>query len=87
MLADEEIRKKAAFAVGGLTTAITGSNGFVNIFRSIVMAAGLATLSTEVASGFLRMFNLYTESRSEVENKKKQAQKNVMYYYFLAGKI
>ena len=87
VLADEEIRKKVAFAAGGLTTAITGSNGFVNIFRSVVMAAGLATLSTEAASGFLRTLNLYAESRSEVESKKKQAQKNVMYYYYLAGKL
>lgn len=90
VLADEEIRKKAGYAAAGLTTAITTSTNLFNVFevlRNLILVAGLATISKELATGFLKIANMYNQSRIEVKEKKDATGKNVMYYYYLASKL
>ena len=90
VLADEEIRKKAGYAAAGLTTAITTSTNLFNVIevlRHLILVAGLATISKELATGFLKIANMYNQSRIEVKEKKDATGKNVMYYYYLASKL
>ncbi len=90
VLADEEIRKKAGFAVAGLTTAITTSTDLFSVFdalKSLILVAGLAAISKEIATGFLKTADLFNRARIEVKEKKDEAGKNVMYYYYLASKL
>ena len=90
VLADEEMRKKAGFAAAGLTTAITTSTdlfGVFDVMKSLILAAGLATISKEIATGFLKTADLFNQARIEVKEKKDEAEKNVMYYYYLAFKL
>lgn len=90
VLADEEIRKKAGYAVAGLTTAITTStnlSGVFDVLRNFILVAGLATVSAEAATGFLKIANMYNQARIEVKEKKDATGKNVMYYYYLASKL
>lgn len=87
VLADEEIRKKAGLAVGGLATAITTSSSLSGFLRNLLLAMSIATFSTEAATTFFKIINLGVQSHDEAQKTKKQAKENVMYYYYLASKI
>ena len=90
VLADEELRKKAGYTVAGLTTAITTSTdifGVFNFINNFILVAGIAAVSNEAATGFLKIADLYNKARAEVTEKKDDAKKNVMYYYYLASKL
>lgn len=87
VLADEELRKKTAFMIGGLTSAITASTQFTAAIRGIVTAMSISALSAEAASAFLKTLDLYQKSHDEIKEKKVQAKKNLMYYYHLASKL
>lgn len=89
-LADEELRKKAGYAAAGLTTAITTSTDLFGVFNSIkafILVAGIAAISKEAVTGFLKIADLYNKARTEATEKTDAARKNVMYYYYLASKI
>ena len=89
-LADEELRKKAGYAAAGLTTAITTSTDLFGVFNSIkafILVAGIAAVSKEAVTGFLKIADLYNKARTEATEKTDTARKNVMYYYYLASKI
>ena len=90
VLADEELRKKAGYTVAGLTTAITTSTDIFGVFdfiNNFILVAGIAAVSNEAATGFLKIADLYNKARAEVTEKKDAAKKNVMYYYYLASKL
>ena len=89
-LADEELRKKAGYAAAGLTTAITTSTDLFGVFNSIkafILVAGIAAVSKEAVTGFLKIADLYYKARTETTERTDTARKNVMYYYYLASKI
>ena len=89
-LADEELRKKAGYATAGLTTAITTSTDLFGVFDSIktfILVAGIAAVSKEAVTGFLKIADLYNKARTEVTEQKDKARKNIMYYYYLASKL
>ena len=90
VLADEELRKKAGYTVAGLTTAITTSTDLFGVFNSIknfIFVAGVAAISKEAVTGFLKIADLYNKTRTEATKEKDDAKKNVMYYYYLASKL
>lgn len=90
VLADEEIRKKAGYTVAGLTTAITTSTDLFGVFdliKNFIFLAGVAAVSKEAATGFLKITDLYNKARTETTEEKDDAKKNVMYYYYLASKL
>ena len=90
VLADEEIRKKAGYTIAGLTTVITTSTDvfcLIEGIKNLLLVGGLAAISKEFTTGFLKIANMYNQSRIEVNEKKDVAKKNVMYYYYLASKL
>lgn len=90
VLADEELRKKAGYAIAGLTTAITTSSDLFGVFDSLkafILIAGVAAVSREAATGFLKIAELCSRARTEVAEKKNETRKNVMYYYYLASRL
>ena len=87
MLADEEIRKKTGFAIGGLATAITTSSNMSDLLRNLLLAMSMATFSTEAASAFLKTINLGVQAHDEAKSAQKKGKENVMYYYYMASKI
>ena len=87
VLADEEIRKKTGFAVGGLATAITTSSSLSGSLRNLLFAMSMATFSKEAASAFLKIINLGVQAHDEAKSARKKEKENVMYYYYLASKI
>ena len=87
VLADEEIRKKAGFAAGGLATAITTSSSLSGVLSKLLLAMALSAFSAEAASGFLKVIDLGVQAHDEVKAKTKAGKENVMYYYYLATKL
>lgn len=90
VFADETFRKKAGAIAGGITTAITTSTDIFSAFsavKSAILLMGIATVSREALTGFLKIADLYNEARKEVKEEKNNAEKNVMYYYYLASKL
>lgn len=90
VLADEECRKKAGCIAGGITTAITTSTNISSAFTAIkglILMLGLAAVSAETVTGFLKIADLYNKAQAETKDNKGKAEKNVMYYYYLASKI
>ena len=87
VLADEEIRKKTGFAIGGLATAITTSSNMSDLLRNLLLAMSMATFSTEAASAFLKTINLGVQAHDEAKSAQKKGKENVMYYYYMASKI
>ncbi len=90
VLADEECRKKAGYIAGGITTAITTSTDIFSAFTAIkglILMAGLAAVSKEAVSGFLKIADLYNKAQTDTKENKDKAEKNVMYYYYLASKL
>lgn len=86
VLADEEIRKNAGFAVGGLATAITTVSTMSGLIHQLLLTMSLAVLSREAAKGFIKVANLWVQSHDEADKAQKQGTGNVMYYYYLAKK-
>lgn len=87
VLADEEIRRKAGWAIGGLAVAITTSNSLSSAFRNMLMAMSLATFSKEAGQAFLKVLNMGIQAHDETVKAKKHGKENVMYYYYLASKL
>lgn len=90
VLADEEVRKKMGFAVGGLISAITTSSTMLNALgtlKNMILSAALIGISPAMATAFLKTVNLGVEVKMECQEKRTEANKNVMYYYYLASKI
>lgn len=83
---DEEVRKNASFAIGGLATAITTSNTLTGVINQIIMATSLAILSKELFTGFCKAIDLWNQSQEENEEKAQNGITNRMYYYYLAQK-
>ena len=76
--------EKAGYAAAGLTTAITTSTDLFGVFNSIkafILVAGIAAVSKEAVTGFLKIADLYNKARTEATEKTDTARKNVMYYY------
>lgn len=87
VLADEEIRKRTGFAVGGLATAITTSANLLGWLRNLFLTISVVAFSREAAIGLLKVINMGIQAHDEVKTEKKQAKENVMYYYYLASKL
>ena len=87
VFADEEIRKKASWAMGGLAVAITTPSSLSAVFRSMLVAMSLATFSKEASQAFLKLINMGVEAHNEADKARKQGKENVMYYYYLARKL
>ncbi len=90
VLEDEECRKKIGYMAGGITTAITTSTNIFSAFTAIkglILMLGLAAVSKEAVTGFLKIADLYNKAQAETKEKKEKAEKNVMYYYYLASKL
>ena len=90
VLADEECRKKVGYIAGGITAAITTSTNIFSAFTAIqefILIAGLAAVSKETVTGFLKIADLYNKAQAETKESKEKAEKNVMYYYYLASKL
>ena len=84
------MRKAAGRAAAGLTTAITTSASIseaFDILRNLIIVAGVAGVSKQALTGFLKTANLYNQAKQEVREVRKETEKNVMYYYYLASKI
>ena len=86
VFADEELRKKAGYVIGGLATAITTSQTLSGLFQQLLMTMAFATLSKEAASAFMNTVNLWIQAHDEIKNTRHQGSENVMYYYYLASK-
>lgn len=63
------------------------SNELTEGIKNLLLVGGLAAISKEFTTGFLKIANMYNQSRIEVNEKKDVAKKNVMYYYYLASKL
>ena len=87
VFADEEIRKNAGFAAGGLATAITTASSFSGWIRNLLLTMSIATLSKEAAIGLWKVINLGIQTHDEIKEVKKIGKENVMYYYYLATKL
>lgn len=90
VLADEEFRNKTGNIFGGITAAITTSTNIFDVFSAIkgyILVAGLAAVSKELVTGFLKIADLYHKAQTETKEKTGMAEKNVMYYYYLASKL
>lgn len=86
VLADEEIRRDAGWAVGGIATAITTSSSLSGFFRQLLVGVSLAIFSKEAAQGFLKTVNLWVQAHDHAKDVRKQGTGNMMYYYYLASK-
>ena len=87
VLADEEIRRKAGYMAGGMATAIATSSNLNDLLMKLLLAMSCALFSAEAATGFLKIINLRTQAKDEAKKEKDKAEKNVMYYYYLASKL
>ena len=88
VFADEEIRKKAGFVIGGgLATAITTSSNLLGVLRNLLVAASISAFSVEAATGFLKIINMSIQAHDEAKAATKEGKGNVMYYYYLASKL
>ena len=57
------------------------------VLRDILMSASLLTVSTQVASGFMKSISLLNKSKDFVSERTKEMQGNTMYYYKASKKI
>ena len=53
----------------------------------MILSAALIGISPAMATAFLKTVNLGVEAKMECQEKRTEANKNVMYYYYLASKI
>ncbi|MCI6237292.1 MAG: hypothetical protein MR713_09975 [Firmicutes bacterium] len=86
---DAEIRKAAGFAIGGIASTVLCQAGLMDAFvvlRDILISASLLTVSTQVASGFMKSISLLNKSKDFVSERTKEMQGNTMYYYYKASK-
>ena len=89
VLAEEEIRKKASWVVGGLVTTITTSTnmlGAFNVFKNWLLSLSMIVIAPNIASAFLKTLNMASEAKQEKNEKEKEMSGNTMYYYYKASK-
>ena len=55
--------------------------------KNMILSAALIGISPAMATAFLKTVNLGVEAKMECQEKRREANKNVMYYYYLASKI
>lgn len=87
---DEEVRKGAGYAVAGLTSVITTSSNMMAAFGTLkdaLLGLALISISPAMAKAFMKTISIVGEARKETKEAKKEAVKNVMYYYYLASKL
>lgn len=87
---DEEVRKGAGYAVAGLTSVITTSSNMMAAFGTLkdaLLDLALISISPAMAKAFMKTISIVGEARKETKEAKKEAVKNVMYYYYLASKL
>ena len=70
-----------------MATAITTSSNLNDLLMKLLLAISCALFSAEAATGFLKIINLRTQAKDEAKKEKDKAEKNVMYYYYLASKL
>lgn len=89
VLADEEIRKKASWAIGGLVTTITTSTnilGTFDVFKNWLLGLSTIIIAPNAVSAFLKTLNMVSEVKQEIMEKEKEISNNTMYYYYKASK-
>lgn len=90
VLADEEIRKKAAWAAGGLVTTITTANnmvGAMDALQNLILSASAIVIAPNAVSALLKTLNLRSVAKQEVKKQENEMKKNTMYYYYLASRL
>lgn len=87
VFSDEQIRKKAGIAAGGLATAITTANALEDLVRNLLVAMSMAVFSGEAASAFLKIINFGIQAHDETREALKKGTGNSMYYYYIASKL
>ena len=90
VLGDEEIRKKLGFITGGIISVIATSSTFLSALddmKNMILNTSLIGISPAIAEVFLKTAHLGLEDKKECQEKRARANKNIMYYYYLASKI
>lgn len=88
VLADEEIRRSAAWTIGGITATITSSSnliGTMDAIKNILISASIVAIAPKAASSFLKALSFYSEAKQETQLIKNNIKSNSMYYYFQAS--
>jgi hypothetical protein len=89
VLADEEVRKKAGWVVGGIASTIISQSSFISIlsdFKAWLLGLSLIVISPQIATGFLKTLDFANKAKAEVKENQKTVQGNTMYYYYKANK-
>ncbi|MCI8661532.1 MAG: hypothetical protein HFG54_15035 [Lachnospiraceae bacterium] len=89
VIADEEIRKKASWATGGLVTTITTNTnilGAFDVFKDWLLGLSMIVVAPNVVSAFLKTLNMASEAKREIMEKEQEMRGNTMYYYYKASK-
>ncbi|MGN0633757.1 MAG: hypothetical protein ACI4JW_07785, partial [Oscillospiraceae bacterium] len=89
VLNDEEERKKLGYVGAGLITTITtNSNIFdaLNFLENIIRAGAKLGLTAAGVTAFLKTADVLRQAKSEANEKKREMEGNVMYYYYKASK-
>lgn len=87
VLADEEIRRRAGWAVSGVAATIITCGGLVdafNVLKQALLSLSLISISPQIAKGFLKSANFLYQSKQETKEEKRKADGNTMYYYYKA---
>ena len=89
VLEDEEFRRIAGWAVGGIATTVVTQSGLMDAFnalKSMFLGLSLLTISPQIAMGFLKTFDFWNKSSQETQENKDKITGNAMYYYYKAKK-
>ena len=87
VLADEEIRRKTSWAVGGLATTVTTTSnmlGALNVFKEWFLGLSMLVVAPNVASAFFKTLSIRNDAKDDVKIIDKQMRGNEMYYYYKA---
>lgn len=89
VLEDEEARKRLGyFGAAGLSTTITTGTNIVSaleILENMIKMGSKIGLAATGITAFLKTADLLNKAHEDVKEKKKEMQKNVMYYYYKAS--
>ena len=89
VIADEEMRKKAGWIIGGIAATVIAQSNYVealDAFRNAILSVSLLAISPKLATGFLKTVDLFSKAKKETKESKQKVTGNTMYYYYKAMK-
>lgn len=89
VIADEEMRKKAGWIIGGIAATVIAQSNFVealDAFRNAILSVSLLAISPKLATGFLKTVDLFSKAKKEAKESRQKVAGNTMYYYYKAAK-